>query len=73
MQVFSHASSYTGSTGQFKLVMFRNGRPFQHKIYFSEPRWRSGLRRWFASATHRGSGVSNPASAKAEFGRLALE
>ena len=35
--------------------------------------WRSGLRRWFASATHRGIGFWIPPLPRADFGRLALE
>ena len=30
------------------------------KLFALEPRWPSGLRRRFANATHRGTGVSNP-------------
>ena len=33
----------------------------------------SGLRRWFANATHRGTGSRIPPLPRAEFGRLTLE
>ena len=38
-----------------------------------ELRWRSGLRRWFASATHRGTGFRISPLPRAEFGWLVLE
>ena len=43
------------------------------KVLSREPRWPSGLRRWFANATPRETGFRIPPLPRAEFGRLKLE
>ena len=45
----------------------------QTRGFFREPRWPSGLRRWFANATPRETGFRIPPLPRAEFGRLKLE
>ena len=42
-------------------------------IVSQEPRWPSGLRRWFANATPRETGFRIPPLPRAEFGRVKLE
>ena len=41
--------------------------------WLGEPRWPSGLRRWFANSTPRETGLRIPPLPRAEFGRLKLE
>ena len=51
----------------------RGVNPIVEKLPVLEPRWPSGLRRWFANATPRETGFRIPPLPRAEFGRLKLE
>ena len=57
----------------YQIILERNVGAQCQKAGSPEPRWPSGLRRWFTNAMHRGTGSRIPPLPRAEFGRLMLE
>ena len=70
---FYNRRGHVGTGRSVRTVRNISKTPYPLMLPLGEPRRPSGLKRWFANATHQGTGSRIPPLPRAEFGRLTLE